>query len=221
MFKTIVYFLLSLNLFFLAPVLVFGETPGSWRGKETHGLGFGIEGAGVGFFYDFAINSTFQTHFFGSGLTQYSSSLGGDTFTTSTSISGLSLRIFPSDNSKFFLGFGGGGISINQTVYQSTYCYSYSRSLNPSECSGYEGSTISKQTVSEFSGTVGFGELGWQGYEGYYFTIGARGGSVSKSSEVDNTDDVMDISNHKITAKNQWENAKTASGLILSFAWRF
>ncbi len=35
------------------------------------------------------------------------------------SISGLSLRIFPSDSSCFFFGLGGGVISVNQEVKQS------------------------------------------------------------------------------------------------------
>ena len=34
-------------------------------------------------------------------------------------ISGLSLRIFPSDSSGFFFGLGGGVISVNQEVKQS------------------------------------------------------------------------------------------------------
>ena len=34
------------------------------------------------------------------------------------SISGLSLRIFPSDSSGFFFGLGGGVISVNQEVKQ-------------------------------------------------------------------------------------------------------
>jgi hypothetical protein len=35
------------------------------------------------------------------------------------SISGLSLRIFPSDSSGIFFGLGGGVISVNQEVKQS------------------------------------------------------------------------------------------------------
>ena len=145
----------------------------------------------------------------------------GDAVSTYTSISGLSLRIFPSDSSGFFFGLGGGAISVNQKVSQSTYCNADNTDLNQSECSVFEGDTISKQTISEFSGSVNFGEIGWQGYDGYYFTIGARGGSVSKSSETDNSDNIMDVSNHKITAKNQWKYAKTPSGLLLSFGWHF
>ena len=34
-------------------------------------------------------------------------------------VSGLSLRIFPSDSSCFFFGLGGGVISVNQEVKQS------------------------------------------------------------------------------------------------------
>ena len=42
-----------------------------------------------------------------------------NTISTYTSISGLSLRRFPSDSSGFFFGLGGGVISVNQEVKQS------------------------------------------------------------------------------------------------------
>ena len=202
---------LMLVVIFIYPTIVFSESPGSWRDKETFGLGFGIEGIGGGGFFDIAINSTLQIHIFGSSSSEEAKALvGSDGAITSRSISGASLRIFPSDDYGFFIGFGGGGISINQTVKQTTYSNYYD----------YTGTT--KETVSEASGSVSFSEFGWQGYDGYYFTIGARGGSINISDEVDNTDKVTDTSNHKIVAKEQWENAKNSpGGLLLSFGCIF
>jgi len=223
--------LLSLIIFFTTNFtnIGFSESPGSWRDKESFGLGFGLEGIGGGTFFDYAINSTFQMHFFWSTKNQSQKSLFAvNNFVlsynieTNTSVSGLSLRVFPSDYSGFFLGLGGGRIAINQTVDQSIYCYSsFFSTLNPPECSGYEGSTLKHQTISEGSGSVGFGEIGWQGHEGYYFTIGLRGGSVFIESETDNTEKVIDYSDDKITAKKHWKDAKTASGGIISFGWHF
>jgi len=209
-------------IFFLNPFILIAESPGSWRDKETFGLGFGVEGIGGGLFFDYALNSTFQLHFFGSSMNQKQESLFGiNSVETNSSVGGVTLRIFPSDSSGFFIGFGGGGFSINQTVNQNVYCYSYYTSLNPSECSGYEGSYLKQQTLSEGTGSAGFGEFGWQGYEGYYFTIGVRAGGVSLASETDNTDKVIDYSNHKLTAQKQWKDGKTASGGLLSFGWHF
>ena len=223
--------LFSLIIFFTTNFTNIGlsESPGSWRDKESFGLGFGLEGIGGGTFFDYAINSTFQMHFFWSTKNQSQKSLFAVNnlvlsyhIETNTSVSGLSLRVFPSDSSGFFLGLGGGIIAINQTVDQSIYCYSsFFSTLNPPECSGYEGSTLKHQTISEGSGSVGFGEIGWQGYEGYYFTVGLRGGSVFIESETDNTEKVIDYSDDKITAKKQWKDAKTSSGAIISFGWHF
>ena len=52
------------TLLILNVSLIYAESPGSFRGKETHGLGFGIEGSGIGqvLFYDYAINSDMQIH---------------------------------------------------------------------------------------------------------------------------------------------------------------
>ncbi|GIT34911.1 MAG: hypothetical protein Ct9H300mP4_12300 [Gammaproteobacteria bacterium] len=51
------------KLFYLNTIfnvsLIYAESPGSFRGKETHGFGFGIEGTGLAgsLFYDYEINS--------------------------------------------------------------------------------------------------------------------------------------------------------------------
>ena len=57
--KVLLSTLLILNVSF-----IYAESPGSFRGKETHGFGFGIEGTGLAgsLFYDYAINSDMQIH---------------------------------------------------------------------------------------------------------------------------------------------------------------
>ena len=226
----ILKFILIINIFtIIFTNLGLCESPKEWRNKESFGLGFGIEGIGGGAFFDYAINSTLQIHFFWSTKNQSEKSSLAITrdllkfhLETNTTISGFSVRTFPIDSSGFFLGIGGGFIVINQSVNQSIYCYSsFFTIINPPECSGYEDSTISKETSSEAFGRVGFGEIGWQGYEGYYFTFGLREGSVFIESENNNTEKVIDYSDHRIRAKNHWKDAKTSSGAILSFGWHF
>ena len=65
------------------------------------------------------------------------------------------------------------------------------------------------------------GDLGWQGNEGYYFTVSLVGGSSVKSSEEDNTRNVIDDSNHLETAESQWKSAKGVSGQVIGVGWRF
>ena len=65
------------------------------------------------------------------------------------------------------------------------------------------------------------GDLGWQRNEGYYFTVSLVGGSSVKLSEEDNTRKVIDDSNHLETAENQWKSAKSVSGGVIGFGWRF
>ena len=203
------------------PQTIFPQSPGSFRSKETHGLGFGFEGGGFAGFYDFAISESFQLHIFGSSSSQSAGTLYDTSGATTTkTLSGVTLRIFPSSDSGFFFGGGGGGSSATQTVSQDIYCYIYSTSLNPSECSGYEGTNISKTTESTYTASATWGTLGWQGWDGYYFTIALMLGSDSGAQEVDNTGKVIDYANHKTTAKTQWENfQRNPSSLIISFAW--
>lgn len=201
------------------------QSPGSFRSNETHGLGFSIIGGGglgSSIFYDFAINSELQAHFFASTVTDTSTSFfSNNSSTLQKNLAGVTLRIFPSEEFGFFVGIGAGGYSASQTVEQDIYCYSYFTSSNPAECSGYEGTRIKQTTESELSGSAGFGEIGWQGYDGYYFTVGARGGSVSVAEETDNTDNIIDTSNHKEYAKEQWETAKNMGQTYISFGWHF
>ena len=44
---------------------------------------------------------------------------------------------------------------------------------------------------------------------------------VVDGASQDNTENVIDFSDQKITAKKQWDDAKTSSGGIISFGWHF
>jgi hypothetical protein len=180
--------ILSLDLI-LNVSLIYAESPGSYRGKETHGFGFGIEGNGIAgsLFYDYAINSDMQIHALASSGGISRATLGGEVSVSSTSTTiGATLRYFPSENYGFFVGGGGGMLSASQTMKQSVYCYSSPfTSYNDAKCTGFEGSRISVTTDSTYSGLALWGDAGWQGYDGYYFTIGAKGGTSMKLSEED------------------------------------
>jgi len=211
------------TLLILNVSLIYAESPGSFRGKETHGIGFGLEGVGASLFYDYAINSDMQIHALASSGGISRATLGGEVSVSSTSTTiGATLRYFPSENYGFFVGGGGGMLSASQSVSQNIKCYdNLLQSFNPTECSGKAYSTISGSTDSTYSGIALWGDFGWQGYDGYYFTIGAKAGTSMKLSEDDKTEEIIDLSDHKSTAKSDWELHKSPTGLIMTFGWHF
>ena len=201
--------------------LIYAESPGSFRGKETHGFGFGIEGSGIGsvLFYDYAINSDMQIHALASsgGISR---GVGLTTLSSVNTTIGATLRYFPSENFGFFVGGGGGMLSASQSLKQTIYCSS-SKAETVTECSGKAGTSISGSTDSTYSGIGLWGDFGWQGYDGYYFTIGANAGTSMKLSEDDKTDEAIDVYDHKSFAKSDWDKIKSPTGLIMSFGWHF
>ena len=212
--------ILSLILIFNVS-LIYAESPGSFRGKETHGFGFGIEGTGLAgsLFYDYAINSDMQIHAIASsgGISR---GVGSTTLSSANTLIGATFRYFPSENFGFFVGGGGGMLSASQSLKQSVYCTS-TRASTVTECSGKANSYISGSADSTYSGIGLWGDFGWQGYDGYYFTIGAKVGTSMKLSEDDKTDEAIDVYDHKSTTKSDWDNIKSPTGLIMSFGWHF
>ena len=210
------------TLLILNVSLIYAESPGSFRGKETHGLGFGIEGSGIGqvLFYDYAINSDMQIHaLVGSAGASRSHGAIATLVTNNTTI-GATLRYFPSENFGFYLGAGGGMLSASQSMKQSIYCTEY-REETVTECSGKENQVVSGSTSSTFSGIGLWTDLGWQGYDGFYFTIGLKAGTSMKLSEDDKTEEIIDVIDHKSVAKSDWEVVKSPTGAIMTFGWHF
>ena len=209
------------TLLILNVSLIYAESPGSFRGKETHGFGFGIEGTGLAgsLFYDYAINSDMQIHAIASsgGISRASWTA---TLSSANTLIGATLRYFPSENYGFFVGGGGGMLSASQSLKQSVYCTS-TRASTVTECSGKANSYISGSADSTYSGIGLWGDFGWQGYDGYYFTIGAKAGTSMKLSEDDKTDEAIDVYDHKSFAKSDWDKIKSPTGLIMSFGWHF
>ena len=209
------------TLLILNVSLIYAESPGSFRGKETHGFGFGIEGTGLAgsLFYDYAINSDMQIHAIASsgGISRASWTA---TLSSANTLIGATLRYFPSENYGFFVGGGGGMLSASQSLKQTIYCSS-SKAETVTECSGKAGTYVSGSTDSTYSGIGLWGDFGWQGYDGYYFTIGAKAGTSMKLSEDDKTDEAIDVYDHKSFAKSDWDKIKSPTGLIMSFGWHF
>ena len=223
-------FLLMFFIIILNASLIIAKNPGSFRSNEIQGFGFGIESPGYVLFYDFSpkhlkfelFNNNFRFHsYYSSGSTINYDSTGKTFIDTNYALVGLTIRYFPSDEWGFYFGGGGGFHRVYQMVGQSIFCDSNYKSSNPTECTDYEGSDIKKTTESSYTGLGLYGVAGWQGYEGYYFTIGLKLGTSLKSSVNDKTHSVIDYSNHKSIAINDFNNGKNISGGELLFGWIF
>ncbi len=212
---------LSLCLLLLSGSLL-AQTPGAQRNEHLHGIGFGLEAPGIALSYDLTLGAPLQLHFFGALNTDQSSSLlSGTSIQTTRRLTGISVRFFPSEEYGVFIGLGGGAFSAKQTVDQSITCSSVFTALNPDICTGNEGTTLSQTTESELSGTAGFGEIGWQGNYGIYVTLGARVGTLSVADETDRTDQVLDASDDRATADDQWTSAQHLSGAVVTVGVAF
>jgi hypothetical protein len=197
--------------------MAFAQNAGSFRDKEPWGMGFGYEGPGTSIFLDYGINETVQLHFFVAITTTYRYQME-----TNHSLGGLTVRFFPNSDSGFFMGIGGGSYTADQKVEQDIYCYQFLVEDNPPECNGNEGNRIDKETESTYTASSAWGTIGWQGHDGFYFTIGLMAGSNFGEEEEDNTDKLIDHDDDIETAKEDWKAAKSGpSGGIVSFGWHF
>lgn len=180
--------------------------PGEWRGKDKYGIGFGPSlgfGLGSHIYGDYNLSSSEQIHLAFASESRSRETIFGEELlkTTRTSISGT-YRYFPSQNSGWFVSGGAGLGSIKQDYNSSSW----------------SDEKISATSTGSFVSI--FGDGGWQGTDGYYFTINAFVGSTIMTGEEDNTSKIpADYSNHRTTAETDWEEAKQYSGLQIGFGW--
>ncbi len=213
--------------------------PGEWREKESerNGFGFGTYKSfllGWELFYDYQLTAEMLEKFFPKVLhgkqislhayySFYNQEASGILFEdyyvkTNATHLGATLRYFPSAKYGWYFGGGSALTNIEQETSVPEYCSTIDQENNHEDCKGQEGEMIYIRNPSSLSGLSLYGETGWQGYDGYYFTIGLRLGATAAFSEDNNTDDVPEESD---TAKKQWEEAKNPSAIIMLFGWHF
>lgn len=117
---------------------------------------------------------------------------------------GVSLRNFPFYESGFFWGIGGGPVEYYQDFF-----------LNWSPSWPYTPSPL------YFKGTQYFIDLGWQGYNGFYFTINTRIGSTSVTEEHNepNTEYWEFTEKGRNWFMKTYEANKNPRTIMLGFGW--
>ena len=186
------------------------DLPGDWRARETHGLGFGLieahYGDGVQVFYDYTPAAFLQFHF-SAYQTEIHSPVETLEESVDTQSSGISLsaRWFPGRAAGFFGGLGGARSSVSQRI--------------PPEM--LPGQPEPGETI-ESSGEYAFAlvEFGWQGWEGYYFTVSSARGMTTILREQDNTRDIADAEVRE-RARYGLGSARFFFALNLGFGWHF
>ena len=174
-------------------------SPGDWRLEETTGLGFGLTfglGIGVHSYLDFNIRPDIQLH---AGLSfeelQRENIFGVALLETSRISFTASARYFPSKESGWFFGGGSGLLLVRQE------------------------SLIDLNSDSEALLTPIFFDAGWQGWDGYYFTINVIIGLSIKISETDHTNNISSGFDNRGIAKDDFDRAKSFNGILIGFGW--
>ena len=64
-------------------------------------------------------------------------------------------------------------------------------------------------------------EIGWQGTKGYYFHVGFQPGIYLSYDDNYDVNNVLNYSNHRQVANDEWDKSKRLSQLELGFGWFF
>ena len=126
-------------------------------------------------------------------------------YITDYTMFGLSLRHFPIYKSGFFWGVGGGPIDYHQHTDNKKFT---------------DDERISPSPI-HFRGIQYFIDLGWQGYNGFYFTINTRTGGTIIIDEYDEPNN----EHWQFTAKGEkwwkgpYEAFKNPRTLMFGFGW--
>lgn len=179
-------------------------SPGQWRDRERFGLGFGFLAnsfaAGAHIYGDYNFTNKLQFHIDLAEEQRNEVSLfGGITLnTTVTTLTGA-VRYFPDDAQGWFIGGGSGLGGVKQS---------------------YQGATSVTSTTNFIPV---FFDGGWQGWDGYYFTVNLQLGFTVETSSDDRTSSVPNISNQQSTAKQDFRDARSAgaNGIFIGFGWYF
>lgn len=183
------------------------KTYADWRMQQRNGFGFGPgigSMLGVIGFYDHNISGQSQLHVqLDANASSRSTILGEQLLKVSRGMIFTTYRYFPSENSGFYLG-AGGGYADSTLEYKSP-------SLN---------ATPYKYT-SNLSGEFLLGEVGWQGNDGYYFHIGIQPAVYIFSKDNYDVNQIPNTSNHRDAANQEHQNLVGLSQLSIGFGWFF
>ena len=192
-----------------------------WRMQEPDGLGFGLSISGSLFgghiFYDKNLNIDSQLHVQISSKSTTSGTKSGiftcaskTTLEVTETLLMASYRRFFSQEAGFYYGLGA-GYGTNNLVWQRS-----------GGCSGTGSLTVSSyEYTASGSGVMAFGEIGWQGNEGYYFHIGYQPAVYLTYSDDYDEEKIPPGTLFRSDANKRWKDAKEPSQLSLGWGWFF
>ena len=183
------------------------ENPAYWREHQPYGLGAGFalgNGLGGWLYFDYNLDRQHQVHVQIDAITSTGFSLSGSTIDVSQSV--FSVLIRRSFSPEFGWYYGGGFGLVTTTLD-----YRYSDWL----------SGITYQYKAEANGSGILLDIGWQGYDGYYFSIALQPLSVLNSEDDFDVNQIPDVSNHRQYTQEQWDASQSGGRLLLGFGWYF
>jgi len=226
------------------PILSDEGQPSYWRRREKNGIGIGIswmpdpdrEGR-YAWFYDRGINSNFGIHFFveetindevdrtvnsaenllyrsdnyggacnfdgGSRPVQYCPDVESLSYQSRYTMFGVSLRNFPFNKFGFFWGVGSGLIYYRQDFFLH-----------------WDPSWPSNLSTIYYKGIPYFGEIGWQGYDGFYLTINTLIGNTIIIEENNNPNNKWEFTEKgRNWLMSQYESHQSHRQLSLGVGW--
>jgi len=183
------------------------ENPAYWRKHQPYGLGAGFmfgNGSGGLFFFDYNLDQRHQIHFQADAVSNTGISLSGSTIDVSQSVISILIRRSFSPNFGWYYGGGFGFVT-------TTVDYKYA---------GLSGGTTYRYEA-QANGSGVLLDIGWQGYDGYYFSIALQPLSVMNSSDDFDIKQIPDVSNHRQYTQEQWDASQSSARLLLGFGWYF
>ena len=194
------------------------ENPAYWREKQPYGLGGGFGfGLGMGalIYFDYNIDSRNQLHFQYDSLGKESSSLmGSSTINISQTLIAIIVRRSFSPNYGWYYG-AGIGLVTTQLDYDSPL-ESVSTSYNSSNLQ-----LVGGKYSAEAQGVGYLLDIGWQGYDGYYFTISLQPMATTYTDDNFDANKIADYSNHRSYSEDEWEKAKSSGRIFFGFGGYF
>ena len=183
------------------------ENPAYWREQQPYGLGAGFvlgNGPGGWLFFDYNLDQRHQIHFQADAVTNLGISLSGSTIDVSQTVISILIRRSFSPN---FGWYYGGGLGFVTTSLDYNYA----------DLSG--GAAYRYEAQANGSGVLL--DIGWQGYDGYYFSIAIQPLRVINSSDDFDIKQIPDVSNHRQYTQEQWDASQSSTRLLLGFGWYF
>jgi hypothetical protein len=201
--------ILSAFLFLISSTTLAGYVPNEIQfneGIDQHGLGIGFSGGAVGgsyYFYDYNLHeSNKQIHFQLESASESNENLS-QTSKINLNKNSIQLAYRHVYNSGFYFGLIGG---------------TYYTSLELQQTGEMEAQPKQELEFYDRGWLIG-PEVGWQGNDFYYFTIGIRNLGRIQTAESYNYWGIYDVANDQKTAADLWDKGRNYSAIYFSFGW--